>query len=138
MERKKLYLEIDFDNELANIGMNEAVLIGQLSLDLPHRSRQGLFYRSSGVKGPKFDLGITAMLEENRCQIETIDDLTFSVLLSQLESQRAAALSQNGYGKLNVSDGECWQRSFFFFSLLASFLVDLPLPFLADVSLQTL
>ena len=69
---------------------NEAVLIGQLSLDPSDRSNDGLFHRSSGVKGPKFDLGISAILEENRCQIETIDDLSFSVLLSQLESQRRA------------------------------------------------
>ena len=87
---EQVYLELDFDNELAEIGMNEAVLIGQLSLDLPDRSKDGLFHRSSGVKGPKFDLGISAILEENRCQIETIDDLSFSVLLSQLESQRRA------------------------------------------------
>ena len=76
---EQVYLEIDFENELAEIGMNEAVLVGQLSLDMTHRSEKGLFHRSSGVKGPTFDLGISAMLEENRCQIETIDDLHFSV-----------------------------------------------------------
>ena len=67
-----------------------AHLIGQLSLDMADRMSRGVFKRLTDNFGPTFELDCSALLEENRSQIEPIDELIFNSSLPKLTKQKRA------------------------------------------------